>query len=70
MTVRNLPEKQPHQRPNPDQALRELGAVVQRYRERNDRFERWLNERDSTARGHQRTRLASVDGRGEHQGRR
>jgi len=67
MTDRNLPEKQPRPRVDADQALRELAGTVNHYRAQNDRFERWLNERDSAARDQQRARLSSVDGRGEHQ---
>ena len=53
-----------------DRALVALGETVRHYRARNDRFERWLDERDRSKRQRTSERLASVGGRGEHQGQR
>jgi hypothetical protein len=50
MTNRNLPEKQ----------AVSLATVVHRYRASNDRFERWLNERDAEQRQRQSERLGGI----------
>lgn len=41
-------------------ASSQLRAVVVRYRAHNDRFERWLNERDAAQRERQRERFAGL----------
>ena len=66
MTDRNLHEKQA--RPRVD-ASRELASVVTHYRSQNDRFEKWLNERDAAQRQRTTARLANVEGRGEARAR-
>lgn len=60
MTDRNLPEKQARPRVDAQKALRELAGVVNHYRAHNDRFERWLNERDEQARERQRARFVGL----------